>query len=733
MHRNSPAPACRQAGAGCYNAASTGLSPAFQDGFRMSGLFTRKRILATVAASSLVVFSAVFAKQATAPTTYSTLSASKTQARTATGVVELLDDMHYEHRTINAALAAQVFDRYLKDLDGQHLHFLASDIKSFEPYRQNFAQALKKGDLRTAFIIYNRYQQRVAERLNFVLAELARGVDKLDFSKNESLLVDREKTAWPASREELDELWRKRLKAAALSLRLAGKSNADIEKTLSKRYKNQLNNLYRTKSDDAFQLYMNSFAESYDPHTEYFSPRTEENFNINMSLSLEGIGAVLQSDDDFTKVVRLVPAGPADKGGQLKTGDRIVAVAQANQDFVDVVGWRIDEVVDLIRGPKGSTVRLQVIPASAVDETQTKTISIVRNTVKLEDQAAQKKILTLKNGDHTFKIGVIKLPAFYADFQAMQAGDPNYRSTTRDVKKLITELKAEKINGLIVDLRNNGGGSLSEANSLVGLFIGTGPTVQVKDAAGRVEVLGDPDPSVSYAGPMAVLVNRLSASAAEIFAGAIQDYGRGLVIGSTSFGKGTVQSLRDLEYGQLKLTEAKFYRISGASTQHRGVLADINFPNAFDEADIGESALPNALPWDTIPSARYFPYQDYSKRLPALRKLSAARQATDPDFRYLNDTIALANNLKKQTTLSLNEAVRKQEKQSLDEKRLALENQRRIAKGQSPLKTWREAEDQAEAEADNPDPNKERPEDVAFEMETARILIDSLNPQLSKR
>lgn len=701
---------------------------------RMSGLFSRKRVLATVAASSLVVFSAVFAKQATAPTTYSDLSPTKVQSKTASTVVDLLDDLHYEHRTLNAALSSQVFDRYLKDIDGQHSYFLASDVQGFEVYRKTFDNALKKGDLKNAFIIYNRYQQRVAERLTFVIAELDKGVDKMDFSKDESLEVDREKAPWLATRAELDDLWRKRVKAAALSLRLAGKSDADIQKTLTKRYKSQLNNLYRTKGDDAFQVFMNSFTESYDPHTEYFSPRTEENFNINMSLSLEGIGAVLQNEDEFTKVVRLVPAGPADKAGQLKTGDRIVAVAQADQDFVDVVGWRIDEVVDLIRGPKGTTVRLQVIPAGAVDETQTKTLSIVRNTVKLEDQAAQKKILTLKKGEETLRIGVIKLPAFYADFQGMQAGDPNYRSTTRDVKKLITELKAEKINGLILDLRNNGGGSLSEANSLVGLFIGTGPTVQVKNANGKVEVLGDPDPSVTYAGPMAVMVNRLSASAAEIFAGAIQDYGRGLIIGSTTFGKGTVQSLRDLEYGQLKLTEAKFYRISGASTQHRGVAADVNFPNIFDETDIGESALPNAMPWDTIPSARYFPYQDFSKRLPDLRKASEARQATDPDFRYLNESIALARELKKQKSISLNEAKRKQEKLELDEKRLAMENRRRTAKGQTLLKNWREAEDKAEAEADEaPDPNKEKPEDEAYAMEAARVLIDSLSPQVSKR
>lgn len=700
----------------------------------MPGLFTRKRLVATVAVGGLVVFSAVFAKQATAPTNRSDLQPTRMQAKTSRTVVDLLDELHYEHRKLDDALSAQIFDRYLKDLDGQRLYFLASDVQSFEPWRSSLDNALKRSDVKGAFMIFNRYQQRAVERLTFVIGEIDKGVGHMDFTVDDSMELDREKAPWATSRAELDELWRKRVKAAALSLRLAGKTDAEIQKTLGKRYRSQLNNLLRTKSDDAFQVFMNSFTETYDPHTEYFSPRTQENFNINMSLSLEGIGAVLQSEDEYTKVVRLVPAGPADKAKQLKTGDRIVSVAQGNQEFVDVVGWRIDEVVDLIRGAKGTTVRLQVIPAGAIDETQTRTVSIVRNTVKLEDQAAQKKILTIKRGDEELRIGVIKLPTFYADFQAMQAGDPNYRSTTRDVKKLINELKAEKINGLVLDLRNNGGGALSEANSLIGLFIGTGPTVQVKNANNRIELMGDPDPSVTYAGPLVVMVNRLSASAAEIVAGAIQDYGRGLIVGSTTFGKGTVQSLRDLEHGQLKLTEAKFYRISGASTQHRGVVPDVTFPNIFDEADVGESALSNAMPWDTIPSARYFPYQDFSKQLANLRQASQTRQAADPDFRYLNENIALAHELKKQKSLSLKESARKTEKQALDEKRLAMENRRRAAKGQEPLKNWREAEQAEEEEGETPaDPAKEKPEEEAFALEAGRILIDSLNPQLGKR
>jgi carboxyl-terminal processing protease len=691
----------------------------------MLALVSRTRILASMALVGVVVFSAVYAKQASAPTTFD-LNPSKKQNVAARTIIEYLDQLHYEQRTLNPDLANIAFDRYIKELDSQRVFFSSKDIADFEVYRPKFEQTLKTGDLKPAFIMYNRYQQRATERFNFILNTLNNGIERLDFNQNDTVELDREKSAWATSATELDELWIKRIKSAVLNLRLAGKADADIQKTLTKRYKSQLNNMKRTKSDDAFQVYMNAFTESFDPHTEYFSPRSEENFNINMSLSLEGIGAVLQSDDEYTKVLRLVPGGPADKAQQLKSGDRIVAVAQGDQEYADVVGWRIDEVVELIRGPKGSTVRLQVIPAGSVTESQTREIKIVRNKVKLEDQAAQKKVITVKRGAELVKIGVIKLPEFYADFQAQQAGDPNYRSTTRDVKRLINELKAENISGLILDLRNNGGGSLSEANTLVGLFIGTGPTVQVKNSNGNISALGDPDPSVEYAGPLAVMVNRLSASAAEIFAGAIQDYGRGLVIGNNTFGKGTVQSLRGLEYGELKLTEAKFYRISGESTQHNGVKPDITFPNIYDIKEIGESALPNALAWDKIPAAHYAVYQSYQKVLPTLQQASDLRQEKDPDFQFIKSNIHLAKELKAQKIVSLNFAKRKQEKTEINEKRLTMENKRRLAKGQLPVKNWQEIEDEEEKLAEEADPKREKPEDNAFISEAAQILLDSV-------
>lgn len=693
-------------------------------------LIKRKNIIVWAAAfGGAVFFSAVFAKQASAPAQLEPNADEKKAARSS---VVLLRHLHYEHRNFNDALSSQVLDRYIKDLDGTRSYFLAGDIASFQTYRLTLDDEIKRGDLDNVFGMYARFQKRVSERLDFVLATLGRGIGKMDFSNHQSLETKRDNAPWARNTAELDDLWRKRLMSAVISLRLTGKSDEDIQKLLIKRYQNQLNNLARTKPDDVFQAFMNSLAETYDPHTEYFSPRSSENFNINMSLSLEGIGAVLQNDDEYTKIVRLVPAGPAEKSSQLAPGDRIIAIAQGSEDFVDVVGWRIDEVVDLIRGPKGSQVRLQVIPASAKDEHQTKTVSIVRNTIKLEEQAAQKRVVEITRNDKVYRIGVIKLPTFYADFQGMQNGDPNYRSTTRDVKRLIAELKAENIDGMVLDLRNNGGGSLTEANSLVGLFIETGPTVQIRSAGGEVEVMGDSDPAVDYDGPLAVMVNRLSASAAEIFAGAIQDYGRGLVVGSTSFGKGTVQSLRDLNHGQLKVTEAKFYRISGASTQHRGVEPDVFFPNVYDNKDIGESALENALPWDTIPPARFLPYSGFDKQISRLRVLSQQRQSADPDFKYLNAQIALADTLKKNSVISLNEKARQAEQKELDEKRLAIENARRQEKGQELLKTWREAEAANDADGnpdtvEAPDPGaKEKPEDEAYVREAGQVLLDAV-------
>jgi carboxyl-terminal processing protease len=451
---------------------------------------------------------------------------------------------------------------------------------------------------------------------------------------------------------------------------------------------------------------MNAFTGMWDPHTSYFSPRTSENFNINMSLSLEGIGAVLQSDNEYTKVVRLVPGGPASKQGQLQPADRIVSVAQGDEKPVNVIGWRLDEVVDLIRGPRNSTVTLEVIPANASDETITRTIAIKRDEVKLEEQSASKDVIELDRNGETYRIGVINIPTFYADFQAMQAGDPNYKSTTRDVRKLIEELKASGVDGVVMDLRNNGGGALHEANDLVGLFIDEGPTVQIRNANNDVQVLEDEDPSVVYDGPLVVLVNRMSASASEIFAGAIQDYGRGLVVGSQTFGKGTVQAVRPLNHGQLKITQSKFYRVSGGSTQHKGVIPDIEIPSRIDKTRIGEDALDHALPWDQIeavPHARYF---DFTGVIDELRNRHEERFATNPEFKLLQKEIEFLNRQRQMDYVSLNVDERKNQHNQIEQTRLTIANARRELKGEEPfedLEALEDWQDQQAADLDNTD------------------------------
>ncbi|KZY90807.1 peptidase S41, partial [Oleiphilus sp. HI0073] len=535
------------------------------------------------------------------------LSPEKSQREASVHIARSLLLSHYRKQDIDRTLSERVFDHYLDSLDSQRLYFLQSDIEEFAPYRTRLHAALKTGQLEPGFKMYNRYQERIIKRAVYKIELLKNDLKDMDFENDEFILSDRSELPWATTEDELRDIWRKRVKSAALSLKLSGKSLEEAAKTLRTRYQSQLKRALQTRSEDAFQAYMNAFTTLYDPHTNYFSPRLSENFNINMSLSLEGIGAVLQADNEFTKVVRLIAGGPAQQQGQLGPADRIVGVAQGEDgDMVDVVGWRLDEVVELIRGPKHSTVRLEVIPSEAKVDTETRQIAIVRDKVKLEDQAAKSKLIETQRNGVKKRVGVIAIPTFYADFQAMQTGDPNYKSTTRDTLNLLNEMRADgELDGLVIDLRGNGGGSLDEANRLTGLFIEEGPTVQIRSANDRVEVLTDPDPELVYGGPLVVLVDRLSASASEIFAGAIQDYDRGLVMGSQTFGKGTVQSVRPLNHGQLKITQAKFYRISGASTQHKGVVPDIEIPDIVDRTKVGEDALENALPWDSIAAADY--------------------------------------------------------------------------------------------------------------------------------
>ncbi|WP_074675515.1 carboxy terminal-processing peptidase [Ectopseudomonas alcaliphila] len=690
-----------------------------------------KRSLASTALALVLGFSALpLAAKTTTATSWDYLQPDREQVIASLNVVELLRRHHYNKPPLNDERSTQIYDNYLKSLDPSRSYFTAADIAEFNQWRTKFDDLLKSGDLEPGFTIYRRHLTRMEERLNYALAELGKGVDKIDFSIDEKLQVDREKAPWAKDRAELDELWRKRVKDEVLRLKIAGKETKDIQELLTKRYKNQLARLKQTRGEDVFQAYINAFATTYDPHTTYLSPDNAENFDINMSLSLEGIGAVLQSDNEHVKVVRLVPAGPAEKSKQIAPADRIVGVAQGSDEMVDVIGWRLDEVVKLIRGPKGSTVRLEVIPASNPPSDQTsKVVTITREAVKLEEQAAKKKVLELKHEGRDYKLGVIELPAFYLDFKAFRAGDPNYKSTTRDVKRLLDELQAEKVDGVVIDLRNNGGGSLQEATELTSLFIEQGPTVLVRNADGRVDVLADENKGVYYSGPLAVLVNRLSASASEIFAGAMQDYHRALILGGQTFGKGTVQTIQPLNHGELKLTLAKFYRVSGQSTQHQGVIPDITYPDVMDTKDIGESALPAALPWDSIRPAITPELDPIKPFLTELKTRHDLRTAKDPDFVFTRDRLTLAKKLMAETTVSLNEQTRRARQAEVEAKQLALENSRRQAKGEELLKELTKEDEDALPVADE----KSTPEDDAYLAESGRILLDylGLNPSLA--
>ncbi len=656
---------------------------------------------------------------------------AKEHAKLSFVIAKQLQYQHYRQMVLDDELSSKVFDAFLKSLDPNRTFFLADDIKLFEKFRFLIDNNFRRGELKNAFSTFNLYQKRHTERLVYTLNLLENHYQELDFNTSGELIIDRDEQPWPANKKEQNKLTTQQLINVIISFKLAGKDEQEIQELLIKRYKNQLNRIKQTNNEDAFRIYMNALAESYDPHTQYFSPRISENFDIQMSLSLEGIGAMLQSEDGYTKVKRLVPAGPAEKAGQLKAGDRIVSVGQGvDGDMIDVIGWRLDDVVQLIRGKKGTTVRLELIPQKTVDEHKTKTIQIVRNTVKLEEQAAQKEIIEITSNGKKQKIGVIDIPAFYIDFKAAQAGDPNYKSTTRDVKKLINELKQENIDGLIVDLRNNGGGSLQEVNSLVGLFIKSGPTVQVKAADGRIAQLSDETDEVTYQGPLGVLVNRLSASASEIFAGAIQDYNRGLIIGNQTFGKGTVQALQQLEQGQIKLTHAKFYRISGDSTQNLGVIPDIIFPALYDKDDIGESSLPEALPWDQVANAEFTHFTNFSSLFPTLKDKHNKRSNVDPDFLYVQETVARIDKKKDQKILSLNYKLREKEYNESRQEQLEIENKRRISKGEKPFKNIKELDDDEDVlglngdHDDKDDDDEEDSDSRTFLLESANILLD---------
>lgn len=657
---------------------------------------------------------------------YKPLAPEKIHTATSINILKNLEHKHFKDLNINDDFSRSMLDKYLEDLDSSRVYLLQSDIREFETYRTQLDNALKKGDLKPAYDIFNRYQQRMIERLIFSIKQLECCYDKVDLDANDYLDAERKNQPWAANVNELNDIWRKRLKNDILSLKLSDKPEKNIRVALQKRYKNQLVRASQMKSEDAFRTYMNAFTRMYDPHTQYFSPRASEDFNIRMSLSLEGIGALLQTENEHTKVVRLVPAGPADKSSLLKAGDRIIAVGQGNEgDMVDVIGWRLDDVVQMIRGPKNTVVKLKIIPSTATDDQQTKLIKITRNTVKLEEQAAKKSVITLNNNNRSYKVGVITIPAFYIDFNAYQSGAPDYKSTTRDVKKLLEELKAEKVDGVIVDLRENGGGALHEATSLTGLFIKTGPTVIVRSSKNNFSVYPDDNPEIAYTGPLAVLVNRMSASASEIFAGAIRDHKRGIILGSQTFGKGTVQSLLDLNQGQLKITVAKFYRILGESTQHKGIIPDITFPSLYNTEEIGESVLPEALPWDKTNPVRFKPYMDINlyTLTSKLKVMHEKRVKNSPDYKYLLEYNAHFKELEKKKLITLNEKKRIIEQQDARKWALKLENTLRLAKGKKPYANYEELKKAQEKEENQELSEKNNDNDVVLH-ESEQIIVD---------
>ena len=652
------------------------------------------------------------------------------QAIASVHVVRLLSRSHYRRIPLDQDSMEKVFDRYLDRLDPNRSFFLQSDIREFEPYRRKLGDSLKSGDLNPAFAIFNRYRERAEERARFMLKQLDVGIQDLNLKKNEDLVIQRKNKPWLTNKQAQQLLWAKQFKDSVLSQKLNNKTDEEIITQLRRRNTNLLRRLHQSKSEDAFQTYINAFTGIYDPHTQYFSPQTAENFDINMSLSLEGIGAVLSADDEYTKVVSVVPGGPAEKAGQLKPGDKIVRVGQGKKgDLEDVVGMRLDDVVKLIRGTKHTLVRLEIIPGSSKDSS-TRVYEIVRDRVKLEEQDAASRIIEVPVNGKTSRIGVIELPTFYIDFKAAQAGDPDYKSTTRDVRRLLEKLKKEKVDGLIIDLRGNGGGSLQEANELTGLFIDKGPTVVVRNNRGRSERQEDPDADQLYDDPMVVMIDRLSASASEIFAGAMQDYGRALIVGSQSYGKGTVQSIQPLNHGQLKLTLAKFYRVSGQSTQNRGVIPDIIFPSLYDGRDIGEDTLPDALPWDNISPVSYRPYADFSPYLPELQKKHEYRTRKNADFVYLHEMKDYFEHYENQKKVSLNQEKRKLELQTMRSQRLAIENRLRKSRGQPLLNNLDELEEINNQELEQ---KKKDKEPDAFLQEAGVILTDMVKATNNKQ
>ena len=648
-------------------------------------------------------------------------------------IVQELQRNHYNKIGLNDEFSAEFLQAYLDNLDGTHSVFLAEDIERLrDKYSDSLDDQLKNGNLTAAFDVFNTYQKRRIQIDQWALDRIGQGLETLNLTDDERFTVDRENAPWPEDAKARERLWTQQLENQVIDLRLSDVKPEEIEKRLTQRYTNELKHLRQAEAVDAFSVYMDSYTHSYDPHTDYFSPRRAEDFSIDMNLSLQGIGAELRSKNGYAELVRLIPGGPAAKSGKLKPTDRIIAVGQGKSgEFTDVIGMRLDDTVQLIRGKKGSTVRLQVQPQ---DTGPTTTVVLQRDKIELKDQAASSKVINIEQNGQSHDIGVISLPSFY-------------NGTADDVEKQLVKLKKKDVEGIVLDLRNNGGGALGEAMQLIGLFMDSAPGVQIRDAEGNIQVLGDRNDGAVYSGPLAVMTNRLSASASEIVAGALQDYGRALILGSDTFGKGTVQTLLPLSEGQLKLTEAKFYRVSGKSTQDRGVKPDITYPSAVDPDKIGESALPNALPYDTIPPTAYPQSDAIDNVLSELRKDHRARIADDADFQYLVERIQLARQRSDKQTVSLNIEARRAEQKALRQRLLALANAHRKATGKAPYEDYDafEKAQEADTDADNAAgdtgdalPNQtpgmsDDDETDAYQTESAHLLLDMIQALVERQ
>ena len=650
------------------------------------------------------------------------LQAEVRHARAAVIITHILEKYHYRNKPLDDDLSGRILDTYLDNLDGNRSFFLAGDIKDFEHYRDTLDDALDTPDLDPAFDIFKAYRQRVAERTDYAGSVLENG---FDFSIDEDYVFDRLETDWARTGAELDETWRKRVKNDYLMLLLADKEDGEIKDILRKRYARLRTSAFQLNSNDVFQMFINSYASAIEPHTFYFTPRSSENFDINMRLSLEGIGAVLRAEYDYTVVQKIIPGGPAELGGELREEDRIIGVGQGlGGEITDVVGWRLDDVVDMIRGPKGSVVRLEIMTERAGLKDASKVISITRDEIRLEEQAAKSETIRLEDGG---EIGVIKVPTFYSDHAGQAQGKKDYRSTTRDVRRILAGLRDKNLDGLVIDLRGNGGGSLLEALEFTGLFIASGPIVQTRDYSGRIEINNDPDPEISYGGPLAVLVNRHSASASEIFAGAIQDYRRGIIIGEPTFGKGTVQNVIDLnhftessgeDHGRLKATIAQFFRISGGSNQHRGVVPDIIYPTARYAGDYGERVLDNALPWDKVRPVHFVPTSAPVENYALARELHEQRLRDNRVIGLLLEEIETSRADEKIKSVSLQVDKRRAEREKLRLEADAARNELRVAAGLEPVS----------ADTDEPGNDEELEQLDPFLEEAARILYDLVVP-----